>query len=102
MIAIAAGQVIAGKYLLERPLASGGMGLVWVVRHLQLDALMAAKFINAQFATSPVARGRFEREARAAAQLRSPHVVQVHDYGVERDTPYLVMELLHGEDLGTR
>jgi serine/threonine-protein kinase len=73
-----------------------------VVRHLQLDAAMAAKFVHASLASSGAARTRFEREARAAAQLSSPHVVQVYDYGVEEGTPYLVMELLRGEDLGAR
>jgi serine/threonine-protein kinase len=102
MFEIAEGRILAGKYALERPLARGGMGVVWVVRHVQLDAMMAAKFMGMSTVASPTARSRFEREARAAAQLSSPHVVQVHDYGVEADTPYLIMELLRGEDLGAR
>ncbi|HEU4406904.1 MAG TPA: serine/threonine-protein kinase [Polyangiaceae bacterium] len=102
MVALTKGRVIAGRYALERCLARGGMGSIWVARHLALDTLVAAKFINTRLVSSPIARVRFEREARAAAQLQSPHVVHVHDYGVEEDTPYLVMELLHGEDLGTR
>ncbi|UQA59507.1 serine/threonine-protein kinase [Polyangium aurulentum] len=100
MITIAEGQVVASKLRLERPLARGGMGSVWVAHHLKLDAPVAVKFMDPALAASDTARARFEREARASAQLQSPHVVQVHDYGVEDDTPYIVMELLRGEDLG--
>ncbi|MFT3775918.1 MAG: serine/threonine-protein kinase [Minicystis sp.] len=99
---IAEGSVIAGRYRLEKALARGGMGAVWVARHLQLDSRVAVKFMDAGFAGSPAARVRFEREAKAAAQLQSPHVVAIYDYGIEVGTPFLVMELLQGEDLGTR
>jgi serine/threonine protein kinase len=102
MSSIKAGRVIAGKYQLERPLAQGGMGSIWVARHLQLETSVAIKFIEPRLADLPEARGRFEREAKASAQLQGPHVVQIHDYGVEDDIPYMVMERLHGEDLSTR
>lgn len=95
------GRVIAGKYRLDRPLAQGGMGALWVARHLQLDTDVAVKLMGSAYADSVDARTRFEREAKSCAQLRSPHVVQVHDYGVEDETPFLVMELLEGEDLGS-
>jgi serine/threonine-protein kinase len=95
-------MVIAGKYRLEEALASGGMGSVWRARHLGLDTTLAVKFISAATVTHRDARLRFEREAKAAALLQSPHVVHIHDYGVEGDVPYLVMELLIGEDLGAR
>ncbi len=94
--------MIAGKYRLERELASGGMGAVWVARHLQLDELVAVKFMSATLPELADARARFAREARAAARLRSPHVVQVLDHGVDGDLPYIVMELLDGEHLGDR
>jgi serine/threonine protein kinase len=94
--------VIAGKYRLERELASGGMGAVWVARHLQLDEAVAVKFMSATIPQLADARSRFAREARAAARLRSPHVVQVLDHGVDADVPYIVMELLEGEHLGDR
>jgi serine/threonine-protein kinase len=94
--------VIAGKYRLERELASGGMGAVWVARHLQLDAPVALKFMSPALPDSAAARARFAREARAAARLRGPHVVQVLDHGVDGDIPYIVMELLEGEHLGER
>src|SRR5215203_1576302 len=92
------GSVIAGKYRLERVLAQGGMGSVWIARHLHLDVDVAVKLMAATFAASDDGRARFEREAKASALLKSPHVVLVHDYGVEGETPYIVMELLEGED----
>jgi eukaryotic-like serine/threonine-protein kinase len=102
MISLETGTVIAGGYRLERLLARGGMGSVWVARHLRLDVDVAIKFMTTEYAASSEARARFEREAKASAQLKSPNVVQVHDYGVEGETPYIVMELLEGEDLNAR
>lgn len=96
------GAVIAGKFRLERPLAKGGMGSVWVARHLQLDLNVALKFMSADVAKSASGRARFEREAKAAAHLQSPHIVSVLDYGVDGEIPYMAMELLKGEDLETR
>ncbi len=90
------GVVIGAKYRLDRALSRGGMGSVWVGSHLLLDVRVAVKFIDGRFTASPDARARFEREAKACARLKSPHIVQVHDYGVEDRTPYLVMELLEG------
>ncbi|WP_437564195.1 serine/threonine-protein kinase [Sorangium sp. So ce542] len=102
MSSLAEGSIIAGRYRLERMLARGGMGAIWVARHVQLDAAVAIKLMAPEYAASSTARARFEREARAAAQLKIPNVVHVHDYGIEGDTPFLVMELLDGEDLETR
>jgi eukaryotic-like serine/threonine-protein kinase len=98
---LGAGAVIAGKYRLDYPIGRGGMGAVWAARHLQLDTQVALKFID-PLAETGDARLRFEREAKAAAQLRSPHVVQILDHGVDGDRPYIAMELLEGEDLGER
>ncbi|WP_437597646.1 serine/threonine-protein kinase [Sorangium sp. So ce590] len=95
-------SVVGGKYRLERPLSAGGMGSVWVARHVSLGSRVAVKFMAPTYATSSTFLARFEREARIAASLRSPHVVYVQDYGIDDDTPFLVMELLQGEDLGTR
>jgi eukaryotic-like serine/threonine-protein kinase len=102
MISIRTGTIIAGKYRLEEPLARGGMGAIWIARHIQLDVLLAVKFIDPDFAATAEGRARFEREAKSAAMLHSPNVVQIHDYGVEFETPYLAMELLKGEDLSAR
>ncbi|MDC3955726.1 serine/threonine-protein kinase [Polyangium jinanense] len=101
-MSIAEGAIIGGKLRLERPLAKGGMGAVWVARHQLLDTNVAVKFMEGSIAANESLRQRFEREAKAAALIKSPHVVQVLDYGVEDGTPYIVMELLEGEDLGTR
>src|SRR6185437_11741208 len=102
MSEVRSGTIIAGKYRLEGALARGGMGSVWEARHLTLDTRVAIKFIGPDVLRVQDARRRFEREAKAAAFLKSAHVVQIHDYGVEGDQPYLVMELLTGEDLGER
>ncbi len=102
MVLLEERAVIAGKYRLERALARGGMGAVWVARHLQLEIDVAIKFMGAELASAPEARARFEREARASAQLRSPYVINIQDYGAEDGTLFLVMELLQGEDLDAR
>src|SRR5262249_54418332 len=102
VFAIRAESILAGRYRLERPLAQGGMGSVWVGRHLQLDVPVAVKLMIPEQARSAGARARFEREAKTTAQLKSPNVVHVYDYGREGGTPFMVMELLEGEDLGAR
>jgi eukaryotic-like serine/threonine-protein kinase len=94
--------VVAGRFKLERLLGRGGMGSVWQAQHLGLDIPCAVKFIEGEFATMQEAHVRFEREAKAAAQLRSPHVVQILDHGLWEGRPYIAMELLEGEDLGKR
>lgn len=96
------GAIISNKYKLERALAYGGMGCIWSARHEMLDTKLAVKFIHPVHMACKELRGRFAREAVASARISSPHVVQVYDYGIEDDTPYLVMELLEGEDLGAR
>lgn len=93
------GTVIAGKYRLERPLSKGGMGSVWLADHLHLEAPVAVKFMRTSLVTDSVARSRFEREAKAAAQLRSPFVVHVYDHGLHDGSPFIVMEYLEGSDL---
>ena len=99
---LAAGLVIADRFRLVRPLGQGGMGAVWLAQHTGLDVPCAVKFIHEEAAKSADLRARFEREAKAAAQLRSPHVVQILDHGVWQGAPYIAMELLEGEDLGQR
>jgi len=102
VIEVHEGQTIASKFRLTRPLAKGGMGSVWAAQHVSLDVPVAVKFMDPRLADVNELRARFEREAKAAAQLRMPNVVQILDYGVEETTPYLVMEFLKGEDLGAR
>ncbi|WP_438014051.1 protein kinase [Sorangium sp. So ce315] len=96
------GTIVGEKYRLEAPLSRGGMGSVWGARHVQLGAPVAIKFMDPEHAASPEFRARFYREARTAANLESPHVVSVQDYGIQGTVPYLVMELLRGEDLSRR
>jgi serine/threonine-protein kinase len=83
-------------------LGKGGMGSVWLAQHIGLDIPCAVKFISADGAANPDARARFEREAKAAAQLHTPNVVQILDYGLCEGTPYIAMELLVGEPLSAR
>lgn len=92
-------QIIGEKYQLKQHLARGGMGAVWRAHHLDLGMDVAIKVLRSDVVGDETAAARFRREARAAAQLKSAHVVQVHDFGVHGDVPYLVMELLEGEDL---
>jgi serine/threonine protein kinase len=95
-------QVLDGKYRLVRPLGRGGLGAVWHAEHLALHSPVAVKLLDRVTAEDGDALQRFLREARAAAALRSPHVVQILDYGVDDQTPYIVMELLEGESLAER
>lgn len=93
-------RLVAGKYRLTRLLGRGGMGTVWEGVHTTLGTRVAVKFIDAEYAQSTEARSRFENEARAAAALRSKHVVEIHDHGVGEDgCPFIVMEYLEGETL---
>ena len=101
-IQLAANVVIAERFQLNRQLGRGGMGSVWHATHLGLEIPCAVKFIEGENASLPEAQARFEREAKAAAALRSPHVVQILDHGVWQGTPYIAMELLDGEELGKR
>jgi serine/threonine-protein kinase len=103
------GRVVADKYRLDKLLRKGGMGSVWVATHLALGTPVAIKFMAAWLerraaadSLFAAAQARFEREAKAAAQLRMANVVQILDYGIDAGFPYIVMELLEGEDLGAR
>jgi len=95
-------KILAGKYQLERELGRGGMGSVWLAQHLTLHSPVAIKLIDETVVTNPEALTRFLREAQAAASLRSPHVVQILDHGVDNGVPFIVMELLDGESLAAR
>jgi serine/threonine-protein kinase len=96
-----AGMMVTPSVRLVRPLGEGGMGAVWVADHLALHTQVVVKFIAAGLKDSKEATERFSREAAAAAQVKSPHVVQTFDHGFTADgIPYIVMELLEGRDLG--
>jgi serine/threonine-protein kinase len=96
------GTVISGRYLLHRRLGKGSMGSVWLAEDNRLRRQVAVKVLAGNWTKSLDARTRFEREATAAAALRSPHIVEIHDYGIHEEQPYIVMEMLQGEDLRKR
>jgi serine/threonine protein kinase len=96
------GLIVADRFRLVRELGKGGMGAVWLAEHTSLDVLCAVKLIDPRGKERDDARARFEREAKAAAHLKSRHVVQILDYGVWQDIPYIAMEYLQGEDLSQR
>jgi len=96
------GLVLSNRYRLLSKLGEGGMGSVWRADDLVLRTPVAVKLIDPAIATSVEATERFKREAQAAAALRSSHVVQILEYGVEGDTPFIAMEMLEGESLAGR
>ena len=101
MVAWQAGDVVAGKYRIERVIGTGGMGVVVSARHIRLDEQVAIKLLLPGMAERPGVIERFVREARAASKIKSDHVVRVTDVDVlPSGAPYLVMEYLEGDDLG--
>jgi serine/threonine-protein kinase len=95
------GTPVTATIRLQRRLGAGGMGSVWVAEHLSLRTQVVVKFMAIELAASPEAVERFSREAASAAQVKSPHVVQMLDHGVTpAGVPFIVMELLEGHDLG--
>jgi len=101
-MAIESGRVLNERYRLIRPLGQGSQAAVWVAEHLALTTQVAVKLIDPELAKKEDARVRFRREATAAAQLRSAHVVQILDHGIDDTQAFIVMELLEGEDLFER
>ena len=100
---LAPGQWVAGRYRVVRELGRGGMGWVLEARDERLQRGVALKVMRPEVASDPIMAARFEREALAASQLSSPHVVVVHDFGRDPDGfLFLVMELMEGESLGHR
>jgi serine/threonine protein kinase/class 3 adenylate cyclase len=90
---------IGSRYILQRRIAGGGMGAIWAALDVQLQRQVALKLINSHHVSSSEARQRFAQEAKAVARLHHPNVVQIHDYGIDGAVPFIVMELLEGEDL---
>jgi serine/threonine-protein kinase len=98
---IAIGDVLAGKYRVERLLGRGGMGMVLSAIHVKLDERVAIKLLLPEALAEPEAVARFEREARAVRKIKSEHVAKVSDVDTLEDgSPYIVMEYLDGLDLG--
>lgn len=99
--AIVPGTHIADKYVVERLIGEGGLGMVVAARHVHLDQVVAIKSLRPNALANKGVAERFLREARLAAKIRSEHVVHVYDVGTLPDgTPYMVMEYLAGTDLG--
>ena len=100
---VSEGEVLAGKYRVERVLGAGGMGVVVAALHLELDERVAIKFLLPGALCSPEAVARFAREARASVKIKSEHVARTIDVGkLESGAPYMVMEFLEGQDLSQR
>jgi serine/threonine-protein kinase len=91
--------VLAERYQLDRSLGNGGMGEVFEATDLTLHRSVAVKLLSPSLVQDEPARARFLREARALAQVNSPHVVAVYDAGEDDERPYLVMELVEGTTL---
>jgi serine/threonine-protein kinase len=98
---VRSGDVLAGKYRVDRVLGEGGMGVVVAATHVTLDQKVALKFLLPHAIANPEALARFLREARSAVRLKSEHVARVIDVAtLETGAPYIVMEYLAGTDLG--
>jgi serine/threonine-protein kinase len=103
LVPVQAGEVVAGKYRIDRVLAVGGMGVVLEAHHLQLEERVAIKTLQPAALENHEAVERFAAEARAAARIKSEHVARVIDVGqLDVGGPYMVMEHLAGEDLSAR
>ena len=96
------GDTLDGKYTIDRVLGDGGMGVVYGGMHTKLDQAVAIKVMLPEMLAHPTLVARFEREARAAARIKSRHVPRVFDVDVTAEgLPYIVMELLSGRDLAS-
>src|SRR5262252_3703713 len=94
------GDVVAGKYRVDRVLGAGGMGVVVAATHTELDQRVALKFILPDALRGPESVERFLREAKASVRLKSEHIARVYDVGkLDTGDPFIVMELLEGTDL---
>src|SRR5258706_10415374 len=92
------GQTL-GQYRIEAPLDAGGMGQVFRGVHLYLDRPAAIKVMRPNLAVNPKFRARFLQEAKSAAALKHPNIVDIYDFGDQNDIFYLVMELMTGGSL---
>jgi serine/threonine-protein kinase len=95
------GSVLGGRYRLVELLGQGGMATIFRARDAQLDRDVAVKLLRPEFGQDPDFLARFRDEARAAASLNHPNIVSVFDFGEEPSGPYIVMELIDGQDLSS-
>jgi serine/threonine protein kinase len=96
------GDIVAGKYRIEKRLGSGGMGTVFAARHTSTHRLFALKLLSASLSEDDEARVRFVREAKLAGAIDHPAVVRIYDIGYHGASLYMVMDLLVGESLSDR
>ena len=92
-------DVYSNRYMIERPIARGGMADVFLARDQYLDRPVAVKILFPEFARDPNFVERFRREAQSAAMLNHPNIVSIYDYGQERGTYFIVMEFVEGRSL---
>ncbi|MGF1468734.1 MAG: protein kinase [Sandaracinaceae bacterium] len=95
----ALGEVVAGRYRLEKVLGKGGMGAVYEATQVDLGRPVAIKLLHPSVAMSVDSTRRFQREAKVTAALQHPNVVKIHDFGLDGQRLYLVMERLYGQPL---
>jgi len=95
------GAVLGGKYKLIRKLGAGAAAEAWEAENLLVGRTVAVKILHSNLAEDAQVRNRFLAEARAAARIAHPNVVDVFDLGMENATPFIVMELCNGETLST-
>jgi serine/threonine-protein kinase len=97
------GQMVAGRYLVRRQLATGGMCAIYELGHRVLNRRFALKMLSAQLADDPQVLARFNREAEMVAGLCHPNIISILDWDqLDDGTPFIIMELLDGEDLHSR
>ncbi|MBP1705849.1 MAG: serine/threonine protein kinase with sensor(s), partial [Chloroflexi bacterium] len=94
------GDVLGGRYRLVELLGQGGMATIYRAQDAQLAREVAIKLLRPEYGSDPDFVARFRQEAQAAASLSHPGIVAVYDFGTDAAGPYLVMELVDGEDLG--
>jgi serine/threonine-protein kinase len=93
------GEVISGKFQVERIIAQGGMGVVYACTHLHLKRKVALKILHAHLVKKDSSMERFRREAIVLAKLDNPHAVRIHDFGIHHGMPYIAMEFIDGIEL---
>ncbi|MEO8875672.1 MAG: serine/threonine-protein kinase [Polyangiaceae bacterium] len=96
------GRTVSERYRITALIGTGGMGAVYEAEHLGIGRKVAIKFISRENARENTVASRFAREARAASAIESEHIVSVFDAGTDDGRPFIVMELLRGEDFGAR
>jgi eukaryotic-like serine/threonine-protein kinase len=93
------GQLIAGRYVIEKCIGRGGMGVVYLARQNNLNRQVVIKVLRSGLVDDAEAMARFEREAQGLSLLQHPNIVTIHDFGHEEDRAYIIMEFIEGETI---